>query len=322
MSNLAPHTSNKHCFSEPVIFLAGPTASGKTELAIAIAQQFNCEIVGVDSMQIYKYMDIGSAKPSKDELSQVAHHLIDYVNPDEPYNASRFVSDCCHAIECIRERDKIPLLVGGTGLYFQALEFGIFSQPQIDEAIRENLRNEVLERGSRDLHKELQRVDLQSAERIHENDSYRIVRALEIFRSTGKTWSEYIDEHKSAEGRIKRPKKLLKLGIDRNRDQLYERINQRVATMIELGLVAEVNMLLGMGYAATLSSMQSLGYRHILSFLNGEWSWEKTVELLARDTRRYAKRQFTWFKKDTDVNWYYPDKRNELFTKISKFLAI
>lgn len=320
MSNVQPSSSTTDCFIEPIIFVAGPTATGKTELAISLANQFNCEVIGVDSMQVYKYMDIGSAKPSKDELSQAPHHLIDYVDPDEPYSASRFVQDCSSAIHSIRKRKKIPLLVGGTGLYFQTLEFGMFSQPEIDESIRENLKDEVSQKGTHLLHKELHQVDPQSAERIHVNDTYRILRALEIFRSTGIPWSKYIDDHRKTLEKSKYKKKLLKLGLDRNRDELYRRINKRVSIMIELGLVAEVKKLLDMGYAANLSSMQSLGYRHITTFLGGEWSWDKTVELLARDTRRYAKRQFTWFKKDSEIAWYLPDERNKLASKIARFL--
>jgi tRNA dimethylallyltransferase len=306
-------------FAEPIIFIAGPTASGKTELAIQIANEFGCEIIGVDSMQVYKYMDIGSAKPSKSELAQVPHHLIGYVDPAEPYNASRFVVDCRQVILDIRKRNKFPLLVGGTGLYFQALEFGMFTQPEIDETIREELAREAADKGNLELHAELSRVDPESARRIHPNDSYRISRALEIFRSTGKSWSEYIEEHRHEQAKCY--KKLLKIGLNHDREQLYQRINRRVIVMIKLGLVDEVKKLLSMGYPATLSAMQSLGYRHITAFLAGEWDWEKTLELLARDTRRYAKRQFTWFRKDKEIHWYYPEEKDQLLAKISKFLA-
>ena len=265
-------------------------------------------------------MDIGSAKPTQDELSQARHHLIDYVNPDEPYNVSRFVNDCHQTISEIRKRDKIPLLVGGTGLYFQALECGMFAQPEIDKSIRESLRNEAAENGTHELYGELITIDPESAARIHENDTYRILRALEIFRSTGKTWSKYIEEHREEQEKASNRRKLLKVGLDRDREQLYQRINSRVEVMIELGLVDEVKKLLAMGYPETLSSMQSLGYRHVTTFLAGEWTWEKTLELLARDTRRYAKRQFTWF--NTAIRWFYPDERDQLLSEISNFLTI
>jgi len=321
MSAPNPDNNTIGCFAEPIIFVAGPTASGKTELAIQIANKFGCEIIGVDSMQVYKYMDIGSAKPSKSELAQAPHHLIGYVNPDEQYNASRFVDDCRQVISEIRKRNKIPLLVGGTGLYFRALEFGIFNQPEIDAKIRLKLTQEIADLGAQDLHNELSKVDPESARRIHPNDSYRILRALEIFRSTGKAWSEYIMEHNKENNVARGNKRLLKIGVNRNREELYQRINKRVGLMIKMGLIDEVKKLISRGYPVTLSSMQSLGYRHIAAFLSGEWGWDKTVELLARDTRRYAKRQSTWFRKDKEMHWFYPEEKQQLFSTISEFLA-
>jgi tRNA dimethylallyltransferase len=307
-------------FAEPLIFLAGPTAIGKTELALNIGERFNCEIIGVDSMQIYKYMDIGTAKPSSIERTRIAHHLVDYVRPDTPYNAARFVRDCRQAILAIRERGRVPLLVGGTGLYFTALLDGIFSMPDIAEEVRLEIQAELaIPEGRRALYDELAKCDPESAARIHINDTYRIGRALEIYRSTGKTWSSFIVEHQKK--KAKSPgKKVLRITLTRDRDELYQRINKRVDIMIEQGLLNEVEELLAMGFAPELKAMQSLGYRHMINFIDKTWSWQKSLELLARDTRRYAKRQLTWFAADKDIIRLHPDNQDEIFSKSEDFL--
>lgn len=299
----------------------GPTAIGKTDLALAVAQECNCEIIGVDSMQIYKFMDIGTAKPTLKERQAIPHHLIDYVYPDEHYSAARFVKDCQQAIEKIRNRGKNVLLAGGTGLYFRALIDGIFDIPDIEVGVRENLQQEHQAKGLGKLYEELLRVDPESAARIHANDSYRIHRALEIFRGTGKSWSSFIREHaatKKKQGGA--AGSFLKIGLERERKELYRRIEKRCEIMVTQGLLAEVTTLLEKGYAKELSSMQSLGYRHMVQFIDGEYTWEKCLELLARDTRRYAKRQRTWFKRDTDICWFHPDMKDQIIDTISAFL--
>ncbi|MDD5760037.1 MAG: tRNA (adenosine(37)-N6)-dimethylallyltransferase MiaA [Desulfobulbaceae bacterium] len=307
-------------FGSPILFMAGPTAIGKTELSLTVAERFGCEIIGVDSMQIYRYMDIGTAKPSPAELDRVPHHLIDYVLPDEEFSASRFVNDCHKAIHQIRAKGRLPLLVGGTGLYFTSLEHGIFSMPTIDPIIRQSLQLELdTPLGRERLVRELQASDPVSAARIHPNDSYRLLRALEIFRATGKVWSVYIAEHrqekKEAPGLT-----LLKIGLNREREELYRRIEHRVESMIQTGLQAEVESLLEKGYKRSLQPMQSLGYRHMLHFLEGKWTWEKMIELLARDTRRYAKRQLTWFRADSSISWFHPTQVAEICSAIDAFL--
>ena len=312
-------TTHREILAEPIIYLAGPTAIGKTELSIILAEEFDCEIIGVDSMQIYRYMDIGTAKPSTAERGRVPHHLIDYVLPDEEFSASRFVDDCLDAIRQIRAKDRIPLLVGGTGLYFSALEHGIFTMPAIDPRLRQSLQEELAMDGREILWQELKRCDPESAARIHPNDTYRLLRAIEIVRSTGKTWSGFIAEH---QGQKKSSPKanIVKIGLDRDRNELYQRIEQRVENMISSGLLAEVKELLALGYSRNLQSMQSLGYRHMLNHLDGEWSWEKALELLARDTRRYAKRQFTWFKADPEIVWFHPSQIPAISATIDSFL--
>ncbi|NOX25637.1 MAG: tRNA (adenosine(37)-N6)-dimethylallyltransferase MiaA [Deltaproteobacteria bacterium] len=307
-------------FAEPLIFLAGPTAIGKTEIALHIAERFNCEIIGVDSMQIYQYMDIGTAKPGRAERARVRHHLIDYIKPDGQYNAARFVRDCRRAISEIRGRGRVPLLTGGTGLYFTALQDGIFSMPEIEQSVRADIQSRLAaDGGCRQLYEELKQSDPESAARIHANDTYRITRALEIYRTTGKTWASFIAAHRNRQAAAPR-KRILKIALTRARDELYQRINQRVGIMIEQGLLAEVEGLLAMGFTAALKSMQSLGYRHMVNFINHTWSWQEALELLARDTRRYAKRQLTWFKADKEIIWLPPDKQDEIFTMVDDFL--
>jgi len=303
----------------PLIFVAGPTAIGKTDLALTLADEFACEIIGVDSMQIYQYMDIGTAKPSKDERSRVPHHLIDYVLPDEAFSASRFVVDCQEAIRQIRAKGRQPMLVGGTGLYFNALENGIFEMPATDQQIRKDLHEELKSSGREVLFRELKERDPESGIRIHPNDTYRLIRALEIVRSTSQTWSSFIAEHREQK-KCKPKHNIIKIGLSRDRDELYERIRLRVKNMISGGLLAEVENLMGMGYSQDLSPMQSLGYRHMLHYLRGDWTWAQTLELLTRDTRRYAKRQFTWFKADTEILWYHPKQTAEICATIAEFL--
>jgi len=304
----------------PVLFVAGPTAIGKTELALNLAEKFGCEIIGVDSMQIYRYMDIGTAKPSPSERGRVPHHLIDYVLPDETYSASRFVRDCQEAIRQIRAKGRLPLLVGGTGLYFAALEKGIFNLPAIDPEIRQGLQEELAAGRREVLFQELQACDPASADRIHANDTYRLLRALEIWRAFGKPWSAYLAEHR-AQNKPLPLAPILKIGLARDRQELYQRIDQRVEAMTQAGLVDEVQGLLQMGYRKDLPSMQSLGYRHLQHYLDGLCTWERAVELLARDTRRYAKRQLTWFRADPEITWFHPAQEAELWTRVETFLA-
>lgn len=307
--------------AKPLVFLMGPTAIGKTALALAIARACNCEIIGVDSMQIYKFMDIGTAKPTPLERRSVRHHLIDYVFPDEVYSAARFVADCQQAIADIHDRGKAVLLAGGTGLYFRALVDGIFDAPVIADRIRAELLKERQEKGLAYLFTKLQAVDPESAARIHANDSYRIIRALEIYQGTGKSWAEFIKEHQALNRRRRPAPLLLKIGVERDRQELYARINQRCEGMIQQGLLAEVRGLLAKGYAPELPAMQALGYRHLLDYINGAEDWERCLELLARDTRRYAKRQLTWFKRDSEICWFHPEMQDQVIAKTAAFLS-
>ncbi|MBU0486102.1 MAG: tRNA (adenosine(37)-N6)-dimethylallyltransferase MiaA [Proteobacteria bacterium] len=306
----------------PFIAIIGPTAIGKTNLSLKIAHDFTCEIISVDSMQIYRYMDIGTAKPSQVERETVPHHLFDIVDPDEDYQAARFVYDAEMACEEIIKRGHIPLLVGGTGLYIRCFQEGLFNKETGNtEKYRLALQQEVIEKGPQHLYRQLEINDPDSAMRIHPNDTNRIIRALEIYQSTGTTWSEYIKKQQNNLKDQIAPRNFLKIGLTCDRKILYDRINQRVEMMAEQGLIKEVESLLAKGYSPELKSMQSIGYRHIINFLENRWSWSETMRLLARDTRHYAKRQFTWFNKDPSIQWFSPENEKEIITLIDNFLA-
>ena len=286
----------------PVLILVGPTAIGKTELSLELARHFNCEIISVDSMQVYRYMDIGTAKVTNKERGGIEHHLIDIVDPDESYDAARFTEDALTAIIKIHGKGKIPLLTGGTGLYLRALVSGIFQGPQVDSTLRQHLKHRLQTDGADVLHKELSLYDCISADRIHKNDSQRLLRALEIYHSSGKTWSEYLDSKENGKQKVKFSN-MLQIGLACDRSVLYDRINLRTEIMLESGFEDEVRGLLDRGYRRDLKSMGSIGYRHMINYIFGDWQYEEMKRLLARDTRRYAKRQLTWFGRIDDLHW-------------------
>jgi tRNA dimethylallyltransferase len=291
-----------------VIVICGPTGIGKTAVGIELAGKFGGEIISADSMQIYRQMDIGTAKPTPEEQTQIAHHMIDIVEPDEDYDAVQFSKQAGDRIAEIANRGLIPFVVGGTGLYIKALLHGLFQTEPVDPKIRNRLKQELEQDGSSCLYGRLAKIDPDTAGRLHPNDSYRIIRALETIESSGKTISEHHQNH----GFENEPFNALKIGLRRDREKLYERIDQRVDLMIQAGLVAEVKELLAMGYSAKLKSMQSIGYRHVVGFLKGSLPWAECLRTLKRDTRRFAKRQFTWFGADPQIKWYEPDRLNEI----------
>ncbi len=305
---------------KPVLVLVGPTAIGKTELSLAIAEKFNCEIISLDSMQVYRYMDIGTAKVSIEERQRVPHHLLDVVDPDEHYDASRYVADALCAIQAIHAREKLPLITGGTGMYLRALLSGLFEIKAGDEQLREELRQKLDKAGSSKLHEELRLIDYKTAKKIHVNDTHRLIRALEIYYSTGKNWSTHIDEQLQNEEKQPRFERLCTVGLTTEREKLYKRINERTALMLKAGLKEEVQKLLSMGYRRELKSMQSIGYRHMIEHLLDKVDIGETERLLARDTRRYAKRQYTWFKK-AQVDWQEVDKTSEIYRVFDCFLT-
>ncbi|MFW2367941.1 MAG: tRNA (adenosine(37)-N6)-dimethylallyltransferase MiaA [Desulforhopalus sp.] len=305
--------------THPILVLVGPTAIGKTALSLALADRHNCEIISVDSMQVYRLLDVGTAKASAEERAAVVHHLIDVVDPDEDYDAGRFAEDAFAAINTIINKGKIPLLTGGTGLYLRAVLEGISTEIVGDIKIRNSLKKRLENEGSSKLHEELYLCDQFSARRIHINDTQRLLRALEVFYVTGVPWSQHLESHRN------RPRPIyfqnvLKLGLTSPREKLYERINRRCDEMLENGLEAEVKMLLAMGYSRELKCFGAIGYRHMLNYLSGEWTEEEMSRLLARDTRRYAKRQYTWFSKIIDLHWFEVSEEERILSTVEQWL--
>jgi tRNA dimethylallyltransferase len=285
-----------------IIMVCGPTAIGKTSVAIQMAEILAGEIVSADSMQIYRYMDIGTAKPTTEERRRVIHHMIDIVDPDAPYDAARFSRDSRCSINGIIERGRQPLVAGGTGFYIKALLHGLCQAAPEDMAIRERLAAEARQGECGNLYKRLEACDPEAAQKIHPNDVYRVIRALEVFETIGMTMTDFRQRHAFADA----PYNVLKIGLFMDRQALYERIERRVDMMIGEGLFDEVRRLMEMGYHEHLRPMQALGYRHMSSFIRGEENWDTAVDTLKRDTRHYAKRQLTWFRKDSGINWFDP----------------
>lgn len=300
-----------------IIVIIGPTGIGKTSFAIKAANTFNGEIVGADSMQIYKHLSIGTAKPDACELEQAPHHLVDFLDPKQEFDAGAFVIRADAAIAKIISKGKIPIIVGGTGLYVQALLHGLFRSAPVCETTIETLNQQIKDKGHLHVHHRLKECDPVSAGKIHPNDTFRVVRALEVYLTTGEKISDRQHAHNFNELRYQN----IKFGLCMDREKLYERINLRVDLMLEQGLLDEVKDLVKNGYALSLKSMQSIGYKQMGMYLNKEVEWEEAVRLLKRDTRRYAKRQMTWFRKQSDVIWLGPDQFNLAEQKIKDFLT-
>jgi tRNA dimethylallyltransferase len=285
-----------------LIAIAGPTGVGKTEMAIKLASEWSGEIISADSMQVYRMMDIGTAKPSPEEREIIRHHLIDIVNPDEPFNAATFIRMAGKIIAELHSEKKPIFLVGGTGLYIKTLLGGLFNGPGADKEIREFYRQELKCRGEGYLYSRLKEKDEQAAARIGVNDSVRIIRALEVLELSG----ESIIKKQTTHGFRDAPYDCLKMGLMIDRDHLYARIDQRTDRMIRAGLVEEVRGLIDRGYHEHLRSMKSLGYKHMVSYIKGTHPLEETIRMMKRDTRHYAKRQMTWFGADREIEWISP----------------
>lgn len=303
---------------DKVIVIVGPTASGKTKMSIELAKQINGEIISADSMQIYKYMDIGTAKPTLEERQGIRHYLIDEVTPADEFSVARFQGLALKYIEEIINKNKIPIVVGGTGLYINSLIYNIkFTEINTDWELRKKLQEVAREKGNEYLHSELRKIDPEAAEKIHVNDTRRIVRALEVYYITNKPISYYQKISRSEPPKYK----FILFGIRMDREKLYNRINKRVDEMIEKGLVDEVKRLLEMGYDKCSIAMQGLGYKEILWYLKGEANLSEVIELLKRDTRRYAKRQMTWFNSIKDIIWLdINDDYTEAIKKIIDYI--
>ena len=307
---------------KPFIVLTGPTAVGKTALSIALAKAVNGSIISADSMQVYKHMDIGSAKIMPEEMDGVKHYLVDEFEPDEEFHVARFKERAKECLEEIYAEGKVPVLVGGTGFYIQAVLYDIdFSKQDADGEYREELEKLAQEMGAEHLHAMLREVDPESAEAIHANNIKRVIRALEFYHLTGTK----ISDHNETERQKESPYNFAYFVLTDDRAKLYERIDKRVDIMVEKGLVDEVKKLKDMGYHREMVSMQGLGYKEILDYLDGKITLEEAIYIIKRETRHFAKRQLTWFRRESDVIWFdkqeYNHSEEAILTDMMKILA-
>lgn len=283
----------------PLLVLIGPTAIGKTKLSIEIANRYGCEIISGDSMQVYRGMDIGTAKIKPEEMEGVPHHLIDICEPTHPFSVAEFQQRGRELVAEIRQRGKLPFIVGGTGLYIESFCYDFqFSEAGSDESFREEQRRFLEEHGEEALHAKLRLIDPPSADKLHPRDTRRVIRALEVHYVTGRTMSEQLAEQTKVS-----PYNLCIVGLTTDREILYKRIEGRIDAMLEDGLVEEVRELLNRGVDRSYISMQGLGYKEIAAYLEGEYSYDRAVELLKRDTRHFAKRQLSWFRHMKEIEW-------------------
>lgn len=290
----------------PLIILTGPTAVGKTDLSIKIAKDLDAEVISADSMQIYEYMDVGSAKVTKEEMDGIHHYMIDEVKPDFKFSVSEFQLRADKYIDEIIEKNKLPLVTGGTGLYLNSLIYNMdFAKSDANNELRESLRLELEEHGIDYMHEKLRSLDEESANRIHKNNTKRVIRALEVCLS-GEKMNDF-----SRDLKFNDKYEPIIIVLNRERDHLYERINKRVDIMLEKGLIDEVKNLLNMGYSKDLVSMQGIGYKEIIKYLDGEYTYDEAIEVIKRDSRRYAKRQITWFKRYESAKWFNLDEYND-----------
>ncbi len=289
---------------KPLIAIVGPTASGKTKFAIELAKAFFGEIVCADSMQIYKELSISTAKPTDEERAQVPHHMVDFLSVNEPYSVAQYVLDAKDVIDDIHNRNKLPFLAGGTGLYIDSLIENIeFSKEDESDNIRKDLQEELLKFGGEYMLGKLSKIDPDFASDLHPNNTKRILRALEVYYATGKTMTEQINVSKANPS----PYKTLIFGLNyKNRDVLYDRINQRVDQMVEQGIVEEARVLLSNNHSKTAT--QAIGCKEFFPYILGEMTLSEATENLKMQTRRYAKRQLTWFRRNENINWLYLDE--------------
>lgn len=305
---------------EKLFILTGPTGIGKTGLSIQLARHLNGEIISADSMQIYKYMDIGTAKISISEMEGIKHHLIDFIYPDEGFTVSDYKNYATRIISKINEREKLPILVGGTGLYINSLIYDLkFAQVPPNEELRKQYEDLANKHGNEYIHTKLSKIDKVTSDRISPADRKRIIRALEIYHTTGKTATDYGKNFRKETSKYQ----LAMICLNMKRSSLYERINKRVDIMVEKGLVREVKCILDKGYDKNLVSMQGIGYKEIIMYLDGIITLEKAIEMIKKGSRNYAKRQLTWFRRDKRTKWVNIDGFNdskELINYISGYV--
>ena len=300
-----------------LIIIGGPTASGKSSLAVELARHFDGEILNADSMQVYRDMDVGTAKPSMTERKGIPHHLLDVVDPDEDFNAAIYRALAVPRLKEIALKKKLCFAVGGTGLYIKTLLGGLIECPPPVQALRNELRQECEKRGTGFVYERLRLLDPESALKIHPHDKLRIIRALEIFHLTHERPSSLMRKH----GFRNTPFRTLKICLQIERKHLYHRIDERCQAMIENDLVGETENLLRKGYSPHLKPMMSLGYRHMIKYLEGIWDLDESLRRLQTDTRRYAKRQLTWFRADPEVIWMVPGRLDDIVKIIDDFIG-
>jgi tRNA dimethylallyltransferase len=299
----------------PLVIINSPTATGKTELAISLALEFGGEIISADSLQVYRYLDTGTAKPSKEQRNKVKHHMIDVVDPDEEFNAAFFAEQARIIIADLARQGKPIFIVGGTGLYIRALLNGIIETPSVDENIRNHYRQLRKSHGKEYLYDLLLKRDADAAGKINPNDSVRVIRALEVLEQTGESISQKQRKHSFADS----PYKTFKAGIQIDRAELKQRIILRTEKMIAAGLLDEVKNVLDRGYSPELKPLQSLGYKQMIGFIRKEYDWNNAINLIKRNTWHYAKRQLTWFAADKEINWFKPDQVAEIRKNVEKY---
>jgi len=290
-----------------VIIIIGPTCSGKTKLSLHLAEKLNSEIISADSRQIYRLLNIGTAKPTKKELEKVKHHFVDTLNPDETFNVSRYEIEALKIIDDLHRKAIVPVVAGGSGLYIKALVDGIFNEVDTDEEYRQELLAEKEKFGNEYIYQKLMEVDKTSADTMLPQNWKRVIRALEVIHLTGEPIWKFHERHKR-EVNIE----FLQYGLNWNRELLYENINNRVDKMISAGLLEETKSLLARGYSQELNALNTVGYKEIIAHLKGEYDLDRATELIKRNTRRYAKRQMTWFRKDSRIKWFEIEKEEEL----------
>ena len=296
-----------------LIVITGPTASGKTAMSVEVAKVLGAEIVNADSMQIYKYMDIGTAKPTVEERQGIPHHLIDIVNPDEQFSVARYCECAKQAIDSIHKKGKPAVMVGGTGLYVDSLVNNIqFSEIEPDEEYRAKMDALADEKGNEHIYNMLMEIDSESAKKISVSDRKRIIRALEVYHLTGKTITWHNEQSKS----VPSPYNTTMFAIDVEREVLYDKINRRVDIMMDMGLLEEVKSIINMGIGKDTTAMQAIGYKEIAQYLDGEITLEEAVDKIKQGSRRYAKRQLTWYRRNENVNWV--KSIDEVFSILNK----
>jgi len=301
--------------SSAIVVVAGPTASGKSDLALRLAQEFDGELICSDSMQVYRQFDIGTAKPTLSEQKLVPHHQLDLIEPDGNYSAGKYERDTAIIIQQIQQRGHLPILVGGTGLYYRALMYGISNIPKIPEKLRQELFSLQEEHGTSYCWEQLQKHDPQTAKRLHPNDTSRIMRSLEVVLATGTSIADFQLQQPFAEARYP----VLAIAYEWERSVLYERINQRTRKMLKSGWIEEVEMLLE-SYPPELKPLQAIGYREIVEHLQNKLKQEALVKKIQLRTRQYAKRQMTWFRREAKIAWHQPDDEAAILDKIKVYL--